>query len=243
MVDPKYVITALIGLVVLLAWVVLSGRARFGSDCPTFAIVGPVGSGKTVLFELLTNHSLPVGTVMSQVPTIDTEYTLSSAPGAFTLIDYPGHPKLQQLYLHTDLRDAAFVRKLKGIMFVVDSAAFTKEYCELVARQMLDIFKATEARPDGVDMAVCCNRCDLFTSKKPARIRTMLEEEIEVQRRLEAKSLGKVSDGVEELDDLIGSQRAFTFSSLEGNVDFVEGNAYKENVAKWEGWVAERAVN
>ncbi|CDK24351.1 unnamed protein product [Kuraishia capsulata CBS 1993] len=241
--DYIYIITALLGLVILLAWVFLSGRTSFGTDSPTFAIVGPVGSGKTVLFELLTNHVLPVGTVMSQVPTIELAYTVPSAPGTFTLIDYPGHPKLQQLYLHANLRDPAFVRKLKGILFVVDSASFSKEYCELAARQMLDIFKATEGRPDGVDMVVCCNRCDLFTSKKPTRIRTMLEEEIETQRKLEAKSLGKVSDGVEELDDLIGSQQRFSFASLEGNVDFVEGNCYKNNVGKWEEWVQERGVN
>lgn len=213
-----------------------------------FVLVGPKESGKTNLFSLLTTGKLPELTVTSIEPSEGALHLSdSNYEEEFTDVivrDFPASSKMKSLYLLPFLKDN--VRHCKGTVYLLDASAFDTSYCYKVASDLLELLQITESIPNGVDMVVFCNKCDYFTSKKPEKIKQLLQQEITRQYSLKLKGLDKVSEdgeGIEEVLNASFNGGEFRFEMLEGNVDFVEGNLFKNKIEPLQNWFCEKAAN
>lgn len=162
--------------------------------------------------------------------------------GDFRLLEYPGHLKLQNLYLYQHLKDKTFLKNCKGLIYLIDSSVFSDDYCHSVADQMFAILHYTESIPGGVDILVACNKSEAFTAKPIFKIKEMLIQEINRIKVLKLKSLNQV-DFSQDDESVFTENDDFTFDQLEGNFDFVAGSVKGGKVENWENWINERGVN
>ncbi|VEU23474.1 DEKNAAC104633 [Brettanomyces naardenensis] len=231
-------------------------RSFLKSKKRNILILGPKESGKTNLFYYVTTGKLPVLTVTSIEPntgTLKLRHTPFGENFSDVVIrDFPASSKLKNLYLYPFLKDN--LHSCRGIVYVIDSSIFSGEYCNKVANDLLDLLQITESIPNGVDIALFCNKCDYFTSRKPEKVQTMLEEEITKLYRLKLKNLSKVTkpgeeeeaqdeDGLEEVLNSAFNRGEFKFEMLEANIDFLEGNVFKGNTEQLTNWFCEKAAN
>ncbi|GME74508.1 unnamed protein product [Ambrosiozyma monospora] len=246
-------------LIILITFVILNRSKIFVKREEDFIIVGPKSSGKTNLFSILTTGKLPKLTVSSIEPShdkLELGFEGHQLIGSYGIYDFPSASKLKSLYLYPHLQKN--LNNIKGIIYMVDASNFNAEYCHEVASELIDILEITETLPNGVDVGIFCNKCDLFTSKKKLKVRRMLEEQVSKLYDLRLKSLSKVSkEGANEEDDdsettgLVNSETLsssfnngnFLFALLEGNVDFLEGNIFKGKYEEVTNWIHEKAVN
>lgn len=243
MVDNSFLISIAVAILVILASFLIFHKIQSKHQQHSFLIVGPSGSGKTLLFHRLTNKKLPVQSVTNIEPNDCHSFRIQEHLNEMRLVDYPGHNKLLQLYLYTDLNNPDLLKSCKGLIYMIDSVAFTQEYCELVAQQLFQILNKTETLPNGVDILFACNKNDLFMAKPIFQIKEMLEKELDNLRQINLKNLSAVSEKDNDNDTFFSSDRTFSFDQLEGNFDFIGGNVIKGTTEKWECWIAERAVN
>ncbi|QLG70537.1 hypothetical protein HG535_0A04770 [Zygotorulaspora mrakii] len=233
---------------------VLNGESITKNKEPTIIIAGPSNSGKTAFYTFLTSGKL-TNTVTSQKTSVAHDFKLSKA-NTFRLMEFPGHNKLRKQLIDT-LESS---NNIKGLLFMVDSTTDPKDLTE-VAEFLFQILQVTERQPDGCDILLACNKCESFTSRPPAKIKDALEKEMDKIIARKRKSLDSVQntlngslkktddadneDDQEEKSALLDIQVAggFKFSSLEGNVDALEGSVTKNNVDKWECWIEERLIN
>ncbi|ODV93716.1 hypothetical protein PACTADRAFT_4619 [Pachysolen tannophilus NRRL Y-2460] len=220
--DP-IVVTAIVGLIVVL---VLAGVFHkeflfgfFKNDQKTFLICGPNNSGKTSLFYLLATGKVPsYPPQMSQVPNFKENYQLPSSAKVsigenFKLIDYPGHPKLLNLYLYKDLKNKKFLKNCKGIIFVLDSSSINEFE---IGKMLYEILSKTEFLPNGVDILVACNKSDLFQSKPVFKIKEILEAEMNKIRINNSKNINKIDSSEGDIVDG-GEEDFLTISSGSGS--------------------------
>ncbi len=163
----------------------------------------------------------------------------------FTLVDYPGHPKLRHL-LYSSIDEN---KTIPGLIYVIDSSATDSKNITSNANFLLEILKRTEKRPGGVDILIACNKSESFSSRPPFKIKELLQKEINELITIKSKGLNEVSlndKGQEEEiddDDEFLTGREFRFEDLEGNVDFIAGSLIKGKIDKWDCWLNERAFN
>lgn len=142
---------------------------------------------------------------------------------------------------------------IKGIIYLIDSSTFDAKACHDVAEDLLEILNVSESRPNGIDMLVFCNKNDLFTSKKSTKIKEMLETEIGKIHDIKQRGLSKVdkslskgtisSEDMEDNLDLAIQNGRFQFQLLESNVDFSQGNIFKDKWSTINDWLYEKIVN
>lgn len=246
----------------------VSGSASTNSELrkPTYLIVGRNGAGKTALFYKLQNRDEKISTVSSLEPNISSlalPFSSEKIQKPYQLIDFPGHLKHSQLLRKLILEDIT-VRKLKGIVYVVDSSSWALDQeanVAAMAREVFQLFSMTEKVPNGVDYLFAINKQDLFDSRPVHKVKQLLELELaklvaeEVAAGRTAGSSGIDND---EEDDASGLRkeettrefwraavgtRPFRFELLEGNVEFVGGSVARGAIEHWENWFDERAVN
>lgn len=229
-----------------------SGKSSIKNREPTFVIAGPSNSGKTCFYNLLTSGKFRT-TVMSQESSVTHSFKMQGSP-AVRLMEFPGHLKLRGKLLN-ELKNST---NIKGLVYMIDSTVDPKELTK-TAEFLFQILQLTEREKNGVDILLACNKSDSFAARQPSKIKSVLEKEIEriIQRKRNSldtvsgsldggRDAGQAGDDDEShLDnmELLQSGGAFTFDILEGNVDAFEGSVSKRNIAKWDCWIRERAVN
>jgi signal recognition particle receptor subunit beta len=246
----------IITLALILLGAYLMGKHKLiTSSRRTFIICGSQGVGKTHLFHLLTSGKLPLMTVSSLEPQsaellLGEEYREHATFRGVEIVDFPANKKLKSLYLTPYFSEK--LHEVQGIVYMVDASAFDAKACHAAAEDLLEILNVTEGKPGGIDLMIVANKDDLFTSKKPAKIKSMLEEEIAKIHDLKLRGLGKVdatdaTGAAEVVDnlDLAMSNGKFQFQLLEGNVEFCSGNIFKEKSGfpPLEHWIYQKIVN
>lgn len=194
------------------------------------------------VIQLTTGKVLP--SVTSQEPNVTNNFELPSTGQTktkFKLIDFPGHPKLQ----NSTIDEIKKSSNIHGLIFLIDSSIDPKKITEN-AKFLYDILTISERRPGGVDILVGCNKSDLFSARQATKIRELLELEIDSYRKLNLHNISKVDNDEldEEFSDLGQSiNSVFKFDQLEGNFDVISGSVLKDKIEKWECWIDERSVN
>lgn len=272
----KIISALLVGLVIILIAMYFqsSGSAtrKLSSKLfkPTYLILGASGAGKTSLFfHLEGGAESPISTISSLEPnvgTISIPFSNTKIQKEYQLIDYPGHLKYSQLLRKLIVEDVT-VSQLKGIVYVIDSTdQFLGHEGNLtsIAKQLYMLLSITEKIPNGVDYMFAVNKQDLFDSRPVAKVKQMLEEELDSLIKSELNSKGSTSggSGIDNDDDendeqefqkqestrdfwksVLGTRRNFKFEVLEGNMDFIGGSVTKGKTSHWENWFDEKAVN
>lgn len=121
----------------------------------------------------------------------------------FLLVDTPGHGKLR----HHALDSLTSPSALKGLLFVVDSAALSSgsgltEAAEYLHDILLSLQKRhtqgkTSKGPQAIPVLVVANKQDVFTSLPAGLVKTKLEEEIAKVRLTRSRSLLDSGIGME----------------------------------------------
>lgn len=263
----KLIISLVVGLLVIVG-VLYAQKSILNSQVgtgkyrrPGFFILGQNNSGKTALFYRLTDgEDLKfTNTVSSLEPSfkdISIPFSKPSIGSKYQLIDYPGHLKYYSLLSNLMVKDVT-LPKIRGIVYVIDSSynATNSEILENIARQLFRLLPLTESVPNGIDFLFAINKQDLFDSVPIQKIRLMVEKELTTLIKndiLEKKF--SVEDNEEDSGEndydirefwssILGSQEAFNFSSLEGNMDFIGGSVLKNKIEPWKDWFDEKAVN
>ncbi|ODQ48323.1 hypothetical protein PICMEDRAFT_80042 [Pichia membranifaciens NRRL Y-2026] len=240
-------------LLILIGGFLMKRHSLISSNKRSFVICGLQGSGKTNLFHLLTKGKLPVLTVSTLEPgkgelKLSEEYSNQKTFQDIEILDFPANPKLKTLYLTPHLH--ANLNSVQGIIYIIDSSNFDTKSCHQAAEDLLELMNITEGKPNGVDILVFANKNDLFTSKKSSKIKEMLEAEVSKIYQLKLRGLSKVDlagkDGGEEDNDnldLATKDGKFEFQQLEGNVDFAQGNIFKDKWSMIVDWMYEKIVN
>ncbi|TID19250.1 hypothetical protein CANINC_003821 [Pichia inconspicua] len=246
-------------LLILFGAFLMRRNSLFTSNKRCFIICGIQGSGKTNLYHLLTKGELPKLTVTSFEPStgdlrLSDDYMEKKTFQDIQIIDFPANEKLKNLYLFPFFKER--IHELRGIIYMIDSSNFDAATCHKVAKDILEILNITEARPNGIDMLIFANKNDLFTSMKSTKIKELLEAEIGKIHELNARGISKVSNSVlngagDEDDkddnadnlDLAIKNGKFQFQLLESNVDFGEGNIFKNKWDQINDWLLEKIVN
>ncbi|QPG75625.1 hypothetical protein FOA43_002982 [Brettanomyces nanus] len=250
--TTMFVASIVLAILVIVVTSLMVQKTLFKRNSRNFVIVGPPQSGKTNLFQRLTTGKLPVLTVTSIQPNVGPLKVDNSQYGEnfsdVIVSDYPASSKMKNLYLYPFLSDN--ISSCRGMVYIIDASAFDAEYCHYVANDLLTLLPITESIPNGVDLAIFCNKCDYFTSRKPAKIHLMLEQEITKLYGLKLRNLEKVSESAEdmgvELEDSLNTAfngGQFKFEMLEGNVDFLEGNVFKDKIDSLIDWFCEKTAN
>lgn len=108
----------------------------------------------------------------------DPEVADKAARRPLTLIDLPGNEKQR-------FRFSDFAAIAGGVVFVIDAAAFAREYAQ-VADYLYDILSHAKITEHQNPILILCNKCDVSGHAAVADIRKRLEEELYVTRPLSA---------------------------------------------------------
>lgn len=171
---------------------------------------------------------------------LELPFDSKSLETKYTLIDLPGHPKLEY---HTTSEIKGNRTNLLGIIYMVDAASGLDGVAE-AAKGLLRILTITEKRAGGVEILIAANKNDVFNVISATRLQSVLEEQIEELRKTSARGLGDVDANDDELDSSwVGGEEKFAFHHLEGKVTVLSGSVAAGSTTKWEGWVEEIALN
>ncbi|KAH0827052.1 signal recognition particle receptor beta subunit-domain-containing protein [Lanmaoa asiatica] len=210
--------------------VILYTRGKSKSSGNALLLVGPPDSGKTaILSNLAYNQTLPSHTSLQ---TNSAQMTLSSTK-TLRVIDVPGHPRIRDQF-REHLKDA------KAVAFVVDCSTISRNG-SVVAEHMHHVLHAITSLPPTQStptLLILAHKTDLLKAGASsnsaseaaiARVRTILERELEKRRASQSGGVGMESLGAEgegtEMGGLECSGAAggtFRFNEWEGgDVDFV----------------------
>lgn len=230
----KVLITILIGLLLIIVIYYVQNFEGSGSKKQTFLIVGCNNSGKTTLFNKLTNKpcSSTISSMEANYGTVNLPFSTESIGKPFQLIDYPGYLKYENLFkqVFEDIN-------LTGVVFMIDSDMmnFNKQL-NLVALKMFKLLTVTERVPNGVDYLLAVNKSDLFNSLPVPKIRQLLEAEM---NKVIESELKNNEDDLSFWNDFV----PFSFEKMSGNMEFKPGSVTKDNFENWRNWMDERVVN
>jgi signal recognition particle receptor subunit beta len=165
----------------------------------------------------------------------------------YTLMDMPGHPKL---YYMTENAIDANRTNINGIIYMIDAASGAAGVSE-AANGLYRLLQQTEKRSGGVPILVAASKSDVFNVVSAARLKTVLEDEINQLRSAKAQSVGDVKINAQGQDTgehgdegyWIGLEGKFEFAQLEGEVAVLDGSVKAGRTAKWESWVDQQAAN
>lgn len=217
---------------------------------PTIAILGPMNSGKTSLFNLLTTN-----TTRPCVTSQEVSMWPGLLNGNITLIEFPGHIKLQYKWQDwlSKVTENVNSTNLKGIIFVVDSTLNPTQW-DKPAELLVDILEQIESLNHQTSVLIACNKSESFTARPPQKIKQFLEQQVgEVLARRKAslatghKSSSKSNRGGEQDDEedttdstllnTFADPLQFRFDALETSVEALAGSVLKNNIDSWQQWL------
>ncbi len=186
----------------------------------TVVICGPMNAGKTVLWLTLRQRlGQDASGAKAQLPLTVTSTTPNvSENSKYVLVDTPGHPKLR--YIANNLHGAAYV-------FVLDTAASGTSHSVRPEAEYLYELLGSRSK---VPVLVACNKAELFSSIPVPRLKNMLQEEMQLLRKSQAASIGKMDE--QEASGLLDTP--FTFDDYD--IEFIQGSA-KNGVSAWQMWI------
>lgn len=155
-----------------------SQRARRGV-ANTIMLLGPCGAGKTAIFFKLLHDASPE-TVTSMRESEEPGSLTSEATGravAFRIVDFPGHERLRG-----EWRGRLEEGRLAGVVFVVDAAELSAQSVRPAGEFLYDIL-TDELMDNGPPVLVACHKADVQGAKAPARVKTLLTQELERLRK------------------------------------------------------------
>lgn len=168
----------------------------------------------------------------------------------YDVVDFPGHISQANVTM-ASLRKR--VSTTRGVVMVIDSTWSKAELDDLCANYLIPCLQVTESKFGGVDMLFAVNKTDLFNSQSAAKLRAALESAITTLLQNASHSLGAIVDGEttkgHEEDSLalagitLDPSGTFSFSQLDGNMDFIGGSALEGSVSAWINWMDERVMN
>lgn len=171
--------TAVLGLLIAFFLFSYSKKQSTTNKRDTLLVCGPSGSGKTLLSYRLCLGKSPT-TVASMKPSV-----LEFSPKNYTVVDFPGHPRLRTSLYTT------YLEQTREIIFLVDASNVQTQARE-AAEFIYDLF--TSPLVDKViKFHVVCNKNDVASSRPPARVKLTLQQELE--------KIKKTRMSLEEADD------------------------------------------
>lgn len=174
--------------------------------------VGPCASGKTILTRKLAYDIEPTTTMSTEASVLQGDGIQTK----YTIVDFPGHPKLRQ-----QLRN--YLPRAVKIVFVFD-ASNTQNQLRDAAEYIYDLF--TNPQIDGCScMMVACNKSDVQGARPCARIKLALQQELE-KIKLTRKSM---EDGDDDNHVPLGREnQPFSFEQDSPiGVEFIDISAKK----------------
>lgn len=145
----------------------------------TVLLCGPVGGGKTMLFQRLTseNDAAPAMTLSSMIAAQGTYNSEQSSPSVvhFNIIDYPGHARLRSALLSNAVIGKS---SLVGVIFVLDSTRPNMTECADLLYDVLLQIQHSGKRKSSMRVLICCNKSDMKLAKNEKRIQLQLKTEL-----------------------------------------------------------------
>ncbi|PAV81956.1 hypothetical protein WR25_05850 [Diploscapter pachys] len=202
----------------------------FRKTVNTVLICGLSDSGKTCIFsKIAKKNSKP----MTYTSLQENVMELNVKGNNLKLVDFPGAERLRKQLVEKWLN--AERSTLRGILFVVDSASFSKRARD-VAEFLYDI--ALESAKM-IPIMIACNKQDLDLAKTDLVIRTTLEKEFTLINRSRSSALAGTDGSDSKRTTLTDSDEQFTWNQLPKPVEFVSCTASDDTgegieiVRKW----------
>lgn len=213
--DNKLNLSILIAvLVVLFSIVIYWFKTRTTSKAKSILIVGLSNSGKTTLYcqlvfkkILLTQTSI----LPNKKEDLKFEKTTTTKEKSFDIVDVPGNDKVRRRFFDLTKRGA------KAILLVVDGSTFQQNQKD-VAQFLYEILTDEHCSKANIKVLVACNKQDLDFAKGETLIRTTLEKEIELLRKISSSAL-KSTNETKQMSNTIQvksgcEEQAFEFKDL-----------------------------
>uniref|UniRef100_A0A1I7TQM6 ADP-ribosylation factor-related protein 1 n=1 Tax=Caenorhabditis tropicalis TaxID=1561998 RepID=A0A1I7TQM6_9PELO len=225
--DPTtlaVLVAAVVGLATILFLVLKNLRS---SNKNRVLLVGVMDSGKTTIFTQLSQKEAEYPTTTKTFTSmVENRITLRIKDKERKIIDYPGNDRLRQ-----KLIDLIRSRSLLRIVFVVDSAAFSKNARDVAELFYLVAFENT----DKVPILIACHKQDLSLAKTEKVIRNSLEKEIGLINKSRAAALIGTDGSEEKRATLTETGVDFRWEDLKKQeVTFVTTSSYSEDFGIYE---------
>lgn len=178
--DQLVVLACVAALLFLLAFIyyLVGGPAK---RAPAVVLVGPCGSGKTLLFHRLMREEERPATVSSMRATEAAWDRGDKGASPIALVDFPGHYRLRGGL-------EAEIARAKTLIFVMDASnalAQSRPAAELLYAVLTSeaVRCASATKRGAPSMLFVCNKSDAASAKTPQRLKLMMMNEIETLRK------------------------------------------------------------
>ncbi|KAL3083073.1 hypothetical protein niasHS_010875 [Heterodera schachtii] len=214
------ILPALITFVILLvSSVFFFIYRRFRQKPNVILFVGLSGSGKTTLFTKLINSKNCWDSFISLKENQFDSYATDNGQ-TLTLLDFPGSDSFKKTLCRKWLNEKR--NSLKGVVFVLDSATFSKKDAAELLYDVL--FESGNVVP----VLIACNKQDIGHAKSHSLIKKALENEFGLINVSREAALSSIS-GESEKRILTKSGREFAWSELKNKkIDFLECTTRKD---------------
>ncbi|XP_038074269.1 signal recognition particle receptor subunit beta-like [Patiria miniata] len=215
--DPMLV-GVVVAVVVVFLSIVLFLLARRKNNKRSVLLVGVCDAGKTLLFSRLV-HNKYINSYTSIKENSGVYQLTGRKTGTLDVVDLPGNERQRMTFWDR------FKNQARGLVFVVDSAAFQNELRE-VAEFLYTLLSDCASSHAKLAVLIACNKQDVAMAKSSKIIQEKLEKEINTLRVTRSASLGS-TDGSVGSEAFLGSQsKDFRFSQLSPmSVEFAECSA------------------
>lgn len=211
-------ISLFVGLISIVLYLLFK---RSSSDKNLVLLLGISNSGKTTLFtQLVYKKTLFTQTSITQNSGTAILETDAKKEKRVELVDIPGNDKIRKKFLDTYKKNA------KALVFVVDSTTLQKDLKD-VALYLYDCLVDDHMSRAKLKVLIVCNKQDIEFAKGESVVRSSLEKEIELLRKISTSALE--STGADNKSKTValrsGSDQLFNFDDLKYfKIDFEESS-------------------